>query len=101
MFLNERLQGIVASMTRIPTFRRRFKNLVKVLYIEAIKTTASESVGGGSSSPRGRSKKSALAAQEAGSSSSIGITTLGVEGYDQEGTTVTANDKINDNGSIV
>ncbi|KZV31363.1 hypothetical protein F511_05467, partial [Dorcoceras hygrometricum] len=31
-----RLQGIVGSMSRLPTFRRRFKNLVKVLYIEAI-----------------------------------------------------------------
>ncbi|KAK9091808.1 hypothetical protein Syun_026719 [Stephania yunnanensis] len=30
-----RLHGIVASMTRIPTFRRRFKNLVNVLYLEA------------------------------------------------------------------
>ncbi|KAK9089943.1 hypothetical protein Scep_029025 [Stephania cephalantha] len=29
-----RLHGIVASMTRIPTFRRRFKNLVNVLYLE-------------------------------------------------------------------
>ncbi|KAK8717832.1 hypothetical protein V6N13_045086 [Hibiscus sabdariffa] len=31
-----RLQGIVASMSRIPTFRRRFRNLVKLLYIEAV-----------------------------------------------------------------
>lgn len=31
-----RLQGIVGSMSRIPTFRRRFKNLVKVLCIDAI-----------------------------------------------------------------
>ncbi|XAR55230.1 hypothetical protein NMG60_11035247 [Bertholletia excelsa] len=31
-----RLQGIVSSMSRIPTFRRRFKNLVKVLCLEAI-----------------------------------------------------------------
>lgn len=31
-----RLQGIVGSMSRLPTFRRRFKNLVKVLYVEAI-----------------------------------------------------------------
>ncbi|KAF6164051.1 hypothetical protein GIB67_037817 [Kingdonia uniflora] len=34
-----RLQGIVASMTRMPTFRRRFHHLVKVLYIEAIERT--------------------------------------------------------------
>lgn len=33
-----RLQGIVGSMSRLPTFRRRFRNLVKVLYIEAIQT---------------------------------------------------------------
>lgn len=30
------MQGIVASMSRLPTFRRRFRNLVKVLYIGAI-----------------------------------------------------------------
>ncbi|KAG8489509.1 hypothetical protein CXB51_017554 [Gossypium anomalum] len=36
-----RLQGIVASMSRIPTFRRRFRNLVKLLYIEAIQADAS------------------------------------------------------------
>ncbi|XP_056693353.1 uncharacterized membrane protein At3g27390 isoform X2 [Spinacia oleracea] len=35
-----RLQGIVGSMTRMPTFRRRFQNLVKVLYVEAAKTGA-------------------------------------------------------------
>ncbi|KAL2327164.1 hypothetical protein Fmac_020591 [Flemingia macrophylla] len=34
--LIRRLQGIVASMSRIPTFRRRFRNLIKVLYIEAL-----------------------------------------------------------------
>lgn len=28
-------------MTRIPTFRRRFTNLVKVLYLEAIQAAAS------------------------------------------------------------
>ncbi|KAL1189441.1 putative membrane protein [Cardamine amara subsp. amara] len=36
-----RLQGMVASMARIPTFRRRFMNLVKVLYIEALEIGAS------------------------------------------------------------
>ncbi|KAL4378931.1 hypothetical protein GQ457_02G005020 [Hibiscus cannabinus] len=36
-----RLQGIVASMSRIPTFRRRFRNLVKLLYIEAVQADAS------------------------------------------------------------
>uniref|UniRef100_A0A5B7C6L2 Uncharacterized protein n=1 Tax=Davidia involucrata TaxID=16924 RepID=A0A5B7C6L2_DAVIN len=35
---NTELQGIVGSMSRIPTFRRRFKNLVKALCIEAIQT---------------------------------------------------------------
>lgn len=34
----DRLQGIVGSMSRMPTFRRRFQNLVKVLCIEAIQT---------------------------------------------------------------
>ncbi|KAF7827013.1 putative membrane protein [Senna tora] len=38
-----RLQGIVVSMSRIPTFRRRFRNLVKVLYIEALQASASAS----------------------------------------------------------
>ncbi|CAI9089776.1 OLC1v1024410C1 [Oldenlandia corymbosa var. corymbosa] len=33
-----RLEGIVGSLSRYPTFRRRFKNLVKVLYIEALQT---------------------------------------------------------------
>ncbi|XP_041004179.1 uncharacterized membrane protein At3g27390 [Juglans microcarpa x Juglans regia] len=36
-----RLQGIVASMSRIPTFRRRFRNLVKLLYIEKLQSSAS------------------------------------------------------------
>ncbi|KAL8506909.1 hypothetical protein ACS0TY_017702 [Phlomoides rotata] len=33
-----RLQGIVGYMSRLPTFRRHFRNLVKVLYVEAIQT---------------------------------------------------------------
>ncbi|KAL6986847.1 hypothetical protein U1Q18_042038 [Sarracenia purpurea var. burkii] len=33
-----RLQGMVGSMSRMPTFRRRFQNLVKVLCVEAIRT---------------------------------------------------------------
>ncbi|KAG8364508.1 hypothetical protein BUALT_Bualt18G0004500 [Buddleja alternifolia] len=52
-----RLQGIVGSMSRLPTFRRRFKNLVKVLYVEAVRTglvvkhvTGSSKAGG----PHGR-----------------------------------------------
>ncbi|WJX33190.1 hypothetical protein P8452_21424 [Trifolium repens] len=40
-----RLQGIVASMSRMPTFRRRFRNLVKVLYIEALQASASAKEG--------------------------------------------------------
>ncbi|KAM1274338.1 hypothetical protein ACFX1Q_025172 [Malus domestica] len=46
-----RLQGLVASMSRIPTFRRRFKNLVKVLYIEAVQAAASDSHIGGILNP--------------------------------------------------
>ncbi|CAN1127877.1 Uncharacterized membrane protein At3g27390 [Linum perenne] len=45
--LIRRLQGIVASMSRVPTFRRRFKNLVKVLSIEAIQVDASSKRMGG------------------------------------------------------
>ncbi|KAK1316602.1 putative membrane protein [Acorus calamus] len=43
-----RLQGIVASMSRMPTFRRRFNNLVKALYVEAIETGAMVENGGSS-----------------------------------------------------
>ncbi|CAN6171858.1 unnamed protein product [Urochloa humidicola] len=35
-----RLQGIVANMSRVPSFRRRFINLVKTLYLEAIEAGA-------------------------------------------------------------
>ncbi|XP_020082943.1 uncharacterized membrane protein At3g27390 [Ananas comosus] len=35
-----RLQGIVANMSRIPSFRRRFNNLVKALYSEAVEIGA-------------------------------------------------------------
>lgn len=31
-----RLQGIVGSMSRIPTFRRRFRNLVRTVYLDAM-----------------------------------------------------------------
>ncbi|KAK7273461.1 hypothetical protein RIF29_14511 [Crotalaria pallida] len=47
-----RLQGIVASMSRIPTFRRRFRNLVKVLYVEALQASASASHIGGTVIPK-------------------------------------------------
>lgn len=33
-----RLQGIVTSLSRIPTFRRRFTGLVKMLYMEAVQS---------------------------------------------------------------
>ncbi|KAH9312873.1 hypothetical protein KI387_027908 [Taxus chinensis] len=33
--LSRRLQGIATSLSRMPTFRRRFQNVVKVLYQEA------------------------------------------------------------------
>lgn len=52
-----RLQGIVASMSRMPTFRRRFTNLVKVLYLEAIETgTISQEEG--SSKSKGKKSRS-------------------------------------------
>ncbi|KAL7584108.1 hypothetical protein Lser_V15G45531 [Lactuca serriola] len=49
-----RLQGIVGSMSRLPTFRRKLKNLVKVLYLEALQSgiIASQGQGGGSSKSR-------------------------------------------------
>lgn len=34
-------------MSRVPTFRRRFRNLVKVLYLEAVQAVASGSHVGG------------------------------------------------------
>jgi len=40
-----RLQGIVSSMSRMPTFRRKFRNLVKILYIEALQASASAKEG--------------------------------------------------------
>ncbi|CAI9754481.1 unnamed protein product [Fraxinus pennsylvanica] len=49
-----RLQGIVGSMSRIPTFRRRFRNLVKMLYIEAVQTgLLVDHASGSSNSGRG------------------------------------------------
>ncbi|XP_025983241.1 uncharacterized membrane protein At3g27390 isoform X2 [Glycine max] len=53
-----RLQGIVASMSRMPTFRRRFRNLIKVLYIEALQAGASASHIGGTLIPKHREKGS-------------------------------------------
>ncbi|KAH9602447.1 hypothetical protein KSS87_010876, partial [Heliosperma pusillum] len=47
--LIRRLRGIVGSLARMPTFRRRFQNLVKVMYMEAAKTGALASYVLGSS----------------------------------------------------
>ncbi|KAM7492443.1 hypothetical protein LguiA_035364 [Lonicera macranthoides] len=52
-----RLQGIVGSLSRIPTFRRRFKNLVKILYLEAIETGLLGNQGGGSLNPKHGGKR--------------------------------------------
>lgn len=57
MFLRtNRLQGIVGSFSRVPTFRRRFKNLVKVLYLEAIQTGLIADTDGGSSKAGNRNR---------------------------------------------
>ncbi|XP_024028620.1 uncharacterized membrane protein At3g27390 [Morus notabilis] len=53
-----RLQGLVASISRIPTFRRRFNNLVKVLYLEALQASASANNIGGFQEPRNGNKSS-------------------------------------------
>ncbi|XP_073010956.1 uncharacterized membrane protein At3g27390 isoform X2 [Typha latifolia] len=45
-----RLQGIVANMSRIPSFRRRFTNLVKALYLDAVETGIITSRDGSSKS---------------------------------------------------
>lgn len=37
----------MASLSRIPTFRRRFRNLVKLLYLEALQASASDNHMGG------------------------------------------------------
>nr|DAD23724.1 TPA_asm: hypothetical protein HUJ06_025187 [Nelumbo nucifera] len=52
-----RLQGIVASLSRMPTFRRRFRNLVRVLYIEALGTGALQGQDGGKLKNRSSGKK--------------------------------------------
>ncbi|XP_021999975.2 uncharacterized membrane protein At3g27390 isoform X1 [Helianthus annuus] len=44
-----RLKGIVGSMSRMPTFRRKFRNLVKVLYLEALQAGIIASQDGGGS----------------------------------------------------
>ncbi|GMG98766.1 hypothetical protein Nepgr_000606 [Nepenthes gracilis] len=78
-----RLQGIVASMSMMPTFRRRFQNLVKALYLEAVRTGALTSYVIGSDG-RGKStdddakidevmqRTRALASDAVGSSNSSG-----------------------------
>ncbi|WCJ37343.1 hypothetical protein M5689_018490 [Euphorbia peplus] len=49
-----RLEGIVAMMTRIPTFRRRFMNLVKLLYLDALQANngSNDQIGRGLKSKR-------------------------------------------------
>ena len=42
----DRLQGIVTSMSQIPTFRCCFRNIVKLLYIEAIQAGTGNHIGG-------------------------------------------------------
>ncbi|KAK9074119.1 hypothetical protein SSX86_006716 [Deinandra increscens subsp. villosa] len=44
-----RLQGIVGSLSRMPTFRRKFRTLVKVLYLEALQAGIIASQDGGGS----------------------------------------------------
>ncbi|KAG6570962.1 putative membrane protein, partial [Cucurbita argyrosperma subsp. sororia] len=54
-----RLQGIVSFMSRIPSFRRRFMNLIKVLYVEGIQMGSSATaarVRNGSNKRLGRSR---------------------------------------------
>lgn len=68
-----RVQGIVASLSRLPTFRRRFKNLVKVLYIEATGTGAI--VTGGSLKAADGGKSLSIERKESkGSSGHVGST---------------------------
>ncbi|CAA6670729.1 unnamed protein product [Spirodela intermedia] len=50
-----RLQGIVSSLSRLPTFRRRFLNLTKILYLETLEAGALSREGG---SPASSSVKS-------------------------------------------
>ncbi|XP_011085423.1 uncharacterized membrane protein At3g27390 [Sesamum indicum] len=74
-----RLQGIVGSMSRLPTFRRRFKNLVKVLYVEAIQTgLLDKHVPGTSKSGRhlfgrGRKHRDTAAEDHDQSTSDVGV----------------------------
>ncbi|KAL0320034.1 UNVERIFIED_CONTAM: putative membrane protein [Sesamum radiatum] len=74
-----RLQGIVGSMSRLPTFRRRFKNLVKVLYVEAIQTgLVDKHIAGSSKSGRhlfgrGRRHRDAAAEDHDQSTNDVGV----------------------------
>ncbi|XP_076887311.1 putative membrane protein At3g27390 [Bidens hawaiensis] len=61
-----RLQGIVGSLSRMPTFRRRFRNLVKVLYLEALQAGIIASQDGGGS-------KSRLSGQGSGPVGEVGL----------------------------
>lgn len=59
-----RLQGLVASISRIPTFRRRFQNLVKMLYLEALQAYASANRMGGFLEPRNGNKKNSVQSED-------------------------------------
>ncbi|KAK3131577.1 hypothetical protein QOZ80_6AG0508320 [Eleusine coracana subsp. coracana] len=61
-----RLQGIAANMSRIPSFRRRFINLVKALYLEAIEAGAID----GSRDVKSRVKADVVAQKMEGKSAS-------------------------------
>ncbi|PRQ52417.1 hypothetical protein RchiOBHm_Chr2g0155271 [Rosa chinensis] len=58
-----RLQGLIASMSRVPTFRRRFRNLVKVLYLEAVQAAASGNHIGGILTP-GKGNQSVMGSED-------------------------------------
>ncbi|KAM0070955.1 putative membrane protein [Helianthus debilis subsp. tardiflorus] len=62
-----RLKGMVGSMSRMPTFRRKFRNLVKVLYLEALQAGIIASQDGGCS-------KSWLSGHGSGSVGKSGLT---------------------------
>ncbi|KAI3702699.1 hypothetical protein L6452_28449 [Arctium lappa] len=57
-----RLQGIVGSMSRMPTFRRKFQNLVKLLYLDTLQAgiLASRDVAGSKNSRSGHGSVSTV-----------------------------------------
>lgn len=74
-------------MSRVPTFRRRFRNLVKVLYLEAVQASASGNHIGGILNP-GKGNKSLMGSED-------GIESQGEEIVD------VAERNTYDNGNIV